>query len=486
MNKLFIVTLLLITIGQTALGQEKFSLDEIIALAKEQSPSAKQAETRKQNLYWQYRLFRSNYNPQLLLTGQLPGLRRGFFQRDQDDGGTIAVNTRITNTNLGLGLVQPIPQTGGSISVNTGFNVTTTFDSTSIRGNVPSWNSNVFEIALNQPIFAFNQLKWDKKIEPLRYEASKKGFVEDMEFVARIAVERYFDYLEAQVSLRVAEFNLANNDTIYNIEKGRYNIGTTSKDKLLQVELQLLRSRRDVARAALDLQSSKLGLNSFVGLTNVDFDLVLPQETPVFQIDVEEALLYARGNRSSYVNFEQRRLVAARNLAQAKGERFQINLRASIGRSGFGDLFNEAVNDLSELQTANITLQVPVLNWGRNEASIKTAIAEQQLTEYTIRQEELDFDQEIITLVGRMNLLRAQLDIAFKSDSVAQARYAVSQNRYLIGKIDITNLNIALQEKDASKIGYVQALREFWTAFYDLRRLTLYDFVNRQLLYTEE
>ncbi|MEL7144788.1 MAG: TolC family protein, partial [Bacteroidota bacterium] len=280
-------------------------------------------------------------------------------------------------------------------------------------------------------------------------------------------------------------FNLANNDTIYNIEQGRYQIGTTSKDKLLQVELGLLRSQQGVASANLALQSSSLRMNSFIGLNDSDFDLELPVNTPEFSVNIDEALEYARRNRADFVQFERRRLEAQRDVADAKANRFSVNLLASIGQSGFGGTFNRTLENQNEQQSVDITFQIPILNWGRNEASLKTALANQQLTEFTIKQDELNFDQEVITLVARMGVLRSQLEIARKSDEVAQERYLVAQNRYLIGKIDITNLNIALEEKDTAKRSYVQALRDFWTAYYDLRRLTLYDFVNNQLLYKE-
>lgn len=73
-----------------------------------------------------------------------------------------------------------------------------------------------------------------------------------------------------------------------------------------------------------------------------------------------------------------------------------------------------------------------------------------------------------------------------KSDEIANERYIVSQNRYLIGKIDITNLNIALKEKDEAKRAYVDALQAFWTAYYELRRLTLFDFSTNRLLYNPD
>ena len=52
----------------------------------------------------------------------------------------------------------------------------------------------------------------------------------------------------------------------------------------------------------------------------------------------------------------------------------------------------------------------------------------------------------------------------------------MSRNRYLIGKILITDLNLALREEAEARRSYVSALRNFWLAYYDLRRLTLYDF----------
>jgi outer membrane protein TolC len=88
--------------------------------------------------------------------------------------------------------------------------------------------------------------------------------------------------------------------------------------------------------------------------------------------------------------------------------------------------------------------------------------------------------------VRQFDVLISQLEITKKSDEIAQERYMVSQNRYLIGKVDITNLNIALTEKDNAKRSYLSALRSFWTSYYNLRRLTLFDFSTKQKLYTVE
>jgi outer membrane protein TolC len=145
-----------------------------------------------------------------------------------------------------------------------------------------------------------------------------------------------------------------------------------------------------------------------------------------------------------------------------------------------GDIYNNP----QEQQMVNLTLSVPVLDWGRNRSYTRTAEANKKLNDYIIAQDEVTFEQDIYTKVRQFEMLRLQIEITKKADEVAQERYNVAQNRYLIGKIDITNLSIALTEKDQAKRSYIEALQMFWEAYYELRRITLYDFATRQPLYT--
>jgi outer membrane protein len=69
--------------------------------------------------------------------------------------------------------------------------------------------------------------------------------------------------------------------------------------------------------------------------------------------------------------------------------------------------------------------------------------------------------------------------ISAKADTVATKRFDVAKNRYVIGKIGISDLYIAQSEKDAALQAYVQALRGYWSAYYRLRRVTLYDFAEK-------
>ncbi|HEX7015454.1 MAG TPA: TolC family protein [Cyclobacteriaceae bacterium] len=483
MNKkacFFVVAGMLLSVWHDSHAQvRRLTLDDVVTLARAQSPRSKQAETRKENLYWTYRYYKSNYNPQLRLSGNFPNYSQDFTPVTQPDGSIEFRSRRQTNSALTLGLQQPIPWTGGVISVNS-----SVFVVDDIEREVVNWSGVPMNIRLDQPLFSFNRLRWDKMIEPLRYEESRREYVEEMEFIARDAVSRFFAVMTSQINLQIAQFNLANNDTIYKIEQGRYNIGTTSQDKLLQVELQLLRSRQDVAQARLDLETNRLRLRSFVGMNDTEqFELVLPEDIPLFDISLDEALERARANRADFIAFERRRLEAESQVANAKGDRFDATLTASYGLNNSGSVLSDIYQDPLRQQRFNIGFNVPVLDWGRNKARLRTAMANKEYTDYVIAQDEVNFEQEILTQVRQFEMLRLQIEITKKSDEVAQERYNVAQNRYLIGKIDITNLNIALTEKDDAKRSYILALQSFWQAYYDLRRLTLYDFATDRPLY---
>lgn len=480
-KKNFLIGFLFICAFQVQ-GQNVFAIEEIIERAKEQSIFSKQAETQRETSYWQYRSFRTNYNPQLRLNGSVPTYTNFVTPVIQPDGSKLYLPVNQINPNINVGLQQPIAATGGTLSANTGYNF---FND--MNADMKQWSGTVLNVRLSQPVFAYNPWKWDKRIKPVVYEESKRIYVERVEQISSNAVSFFFDVLLQQVNEQIATFNLANNDTINKIEQGRYNIGTTSKDKLLQVELQLLRSRQEVSQAKLDLETARLQLRSYIGLKDGDsFELVLPDKIPYFEVTIEEALTYARLNRADYIAFERRRLEAESEVAQAKGQRYQTTITASYGLNNVGTTVSDLYVNPSKQQIADISFNVPIVDWGRRKAMMQTAIANKKFRDYEIEQSKIIFEQEIITKVRQFEMMRLQIEITKKSDEVAQERYNVAQNRYLIGKIDITNLNIALREKDDAKRSYLQALKSFWTAYYDLRRLTLYDFANKKLLYVPE
>ncbi len=480
MNKNLVLPILLFLVSFSVRSQYELNLNEVINLAQDKSIDAKLADTRKENAYWSYRTFRSDYNPRLFLSGSLPGYNRDFNENRLDNGEIVYQTREQLQSNIRLGLQQPIYFTGGEISINSQVRQFQDLSNSSTQ-----WSSTLVNIELNQPLFDFNELKWNRRTEPKVYEESKRSYIEEREEISQQAVQFFFDYIDQQIGLQIAEYNLGKNDTIYRIEEGRYNIGTATEDDLLNVQLQLLTSQGQITQAELDLRQASLELRRFIGITDTtSIKLQLPDELPDFEIELVKALEYAKRNRSDFIAFERRRIEAQRDVAEAKASRFYAELQASFGLNNAASTFNQTYIDPNNQQRFDVGLGLPILDWGRGKSRVKRAQANQQLTEFAIQQQIQTFEQEIITLIGRFEVMRKQIEIKKTGDRVAQRRYEVAQNRYLTGKTSITDLTLALEQKDNAKRAYVNALRDFWDSYYLLRRLTLYDFANNELLYT--
>lgn len=470
----------------SALGQESsksLSLQEIIDLALKQSPQAKVAATTYGNKYWIFKTYKSDYKPQLRLNGTLPEFTRSYENVAQNDGSYAYRLRQSSTSSVNLNMMQNIGLTGGQ------FYVGSTLDRLDLFGTVnsTSYLSSPFVLGFNQSIFGYNNLKWRKKIEPLKYEEAQKAYNEDMENVVITATNLFFNLLMAQNMVEIQGKNLSNNDTLYKISLGRYNLGKIAENELLQMELSVMNAQNNLAQAKLDVELGTLQLKTFLKLSgNEDLTLESPTLLPNFEVNEVLALESAMNNRQQIVSYKRQRLEAEREVAQARGERFNLNLNASYGLTQSSAVISNVYSKPLEQQRLRFGVDIPIVDWGRANAKIQTAIANRELINLQMEQAEQNFKQEVILAVKQLQMYRQKLVVALKADSITQKRYDITIKRYLIGKIGIIDLNMAITDKNQTKQDYILALKNYWNAYFELRRKTLYDFEqNKPILYVK-
>lgn len=456
-----------------AQGPLQLTLEEVIHLAKAQSLDAKQALTTKETRYWEYRVFQSDYKPQFLLNGTLPGFTRNFQEVVQPDGTILFQQVSNNNSSVGLFLQQNISATGGVIYATSQLQRFDDFDR-----DKRLYNGTLFAVGFEQPLFGFNQLKWNKKIEPLRFEESKRTYLEDLEGISILACELYFNLLMAQVNQRIASANLQNTTAILEIAKEKFDLGKISHNEILQLELELLKAKKAIMLAARDVEIATLELRSFIGLDNkqqLQLETAVPLSIPSLQPDqlLKEAFI----NKAIGVGFQRRSLEAKQGVQEAKAESgFSASISANFGLSNTSSDLGELVQQPKDYQSVFLQFNIPILDWGRAQARKKTAEANAQLVEYAIERDRQSFEQEIYTQVTLFEMLKQQLTLATEADRIASDKYEIANERYTLGNLSITDLSIAFTEKDQAKRDFITVLRDYWLAYYNLRYLTLFDF----------
>ncbi len=467
--------------GSASAQSQMLDLKGAILRAQKQSPSYFRAINTAENRYWNYRQFRASLLPQLNLSGSLPNYSSAIDRVTQPDGTYDFPEREQLFLSGNLSLDQNVIWTGGRLSLISSLQRTDVYR--------PDRRINYFSTPISvsyfQPMFLYNSLKWENKIQPLAYEASRRAYSEDLEDIANETTQLYFAALTSKISMRIAEQNVKNNDTIYKISQGRYNLGKIAENDLLQIELNLLNAENSLTNARLNYEVAAQELKRYLGIpTEEELELGIPSEVPQMEVNLDKALGEARKNRAAVLDFRRRRLEAEQSVAQARGNtNYNFNLSANFGLNRQADTYNAAyANPYAQQQNISIGINIPIVDWGQARSQIRRAEANRQLQEVNIEQDEINFEQEIFLQVMQFNAQHQRLNIAAKADTVAQKRYEVARQRYLTGKISITDINIAQSEKDGAKQSYLRELQRFWVAYYTLRRLCLYDFVNDQVI----
>lgn len=187
---LFMVIALSMTAGaQTQIKEHRRSitLDEAIVIARTQSVDAAVALNELKTAYWEYRTFRANLLPEMNLKATLPSYNKKYNSYQQEDG----TYTYVRNNNLQmsgeLSIDQSIWFTGGTLSLNSSLDFLKQLDGDKSK----RYMSVPIALTLNQPIFGVNNIKWDRRIEPVRYAEAKASFLSATENVTRTTIN-YF------------------------------------------------------------------------------------------------------------------------------------------------------------------------------------------------------------------------------------------------------------------------------------------------------
>tara|TARA_R110002074_G_scaffold358251_3_gene530531 strand:- start:1229 stop:2701 length:1473 start_codon:yes stop_codon:yes gene_type:complete len=486
MTKSLKIITLFVCLLVSALSQSQtrlITLEEAIKMAQKESPDYQTLLNRNQSSYWRFRNYQARFLPQLRLNATLPEYSNSIRRITNDSGQDIFVNTNQARVDGRLALTQNLALTGGS------FSISSQLERISVFGNNESIGYSIVPFSVNyfQNSIFYNPFKWDKKIEPLVYEEARREFIENMEQISLNTCRRYFGLLKAQIQLKISQNNLSNQDTLFQIAKGRFRMGKIAENDLLQMELALLNSRNSVTTNMISLKRTSQDLARYLNLDTEQIELSIPEDLDPFKVTSEKALEEAKSNRKSVIEFRRRRLEAEKQVAEVKGNnRLEVNLNANFGISQQGPVFNDLFQDYNQQQNVSVSVSIPIVDWGVSKSRRKLVEANLDLANTNIEQERQAFEQEIYLHTLNWENQRGFLETSKKAQEISIKRYNITKKRYILGKITITDLNLAQQEQDQSLVQYLNSLEKFWVDYYTLRRLTLYDFEQNKKIETED
>ena len=478
----FIVTLTAATLGVSAQRKVTLDLNRTVALATDSSLTAEKYRSVLDTYRFSFLAWQASRKPQITLDATPLQYEQYMVQRyiSDEDRDTYR-EQQMLYSEAAVEMTQDIEALGGTLYASTGLGFLHTFGGDT---NYDQFSTVPIKVGYRQDLLGFNALKWSKRLEPLKLKKAEKAYAYNLESTAAEAVDLFFQLALAQDQLRMAEENLQTCDTIYAIGCRRFKIASISKAELSILDLQRTNATNTMENAKILRDKASKQLATFLGMErDTDIELIIPTNHSPVKVDAEEALRYARENNPAFIETRQAVEEARMEMEKAKVERrLSLNIDASIGLNQVADKFWDAYRSPLRQEKAMVTLSVPLKDWGKRknnylQAQSRLSTAEKELSEAT-RDTELD----VVTSVDDYNKRHDLTANSRKSLNIAQEAYDAMLTRFIKGQATVNDLSLAQNYWQTARQNYTQSLQNYWTAFYRLRQLTLYDFNKRKTI----
>ncbi|MCU0454433.1 MAG: TolC family protein [Bacteroidetes bacterium] len=466
----------LLSIAAVAAAQvDTLTLEGAIQRALRDGPSVVVARETFTARRANHESFQAGLLPQISLQGQAPGYFRSISSVVQPDGSTVFAPQSQANATLGLTVSQALPWTGGELSLSSSLNRIDLLES-----KLTSYRSTPLSLSYRQPLNQLNTLGWDVESEALAMRIAERTWNEALEDISADVVAKFFETAQLSLAMEMSSKNVQINDTLYQISVGRYNVGKIAENELLQSELAALNARMQLASATTSYDRARKALCFAMGLPPESrLHLALPEEVPAVSVEPSRAVSEAMQNRSEVLSTELDLHSARRAVSSARfAHSFSGTLTLNAGFNQRAGTVPDAYRHLLDQQQFNVSFQVPVMQWGAGSSAIEAALADEERVKRSGEISLRLLQDDVSAHVASLHQLRTQVIVSAKAETIAVRRFEVSKDRYLIGKIDVTNLFLAQNEKDSARRARVQTLGDFWTVYYRLRRMTLHDFLT--------
>ncbi|MDR0394407.1 MAG: TolC family protein [Tannerella sp.] len=451
------------------------SLEQTITLAGDSSLEAFRSKNIYMARYWEYRAFKANRLPSLTLNLTPGQYNRTIVKRyDSESDIDIYRQQQAFEARGGLSVVQNFDLLGGTFFLNTNLDYLRNFGDKTYT----QYTSIPVRIGYNQELVGYNTFKWEKKIEPLKYEKAKKQLIYDLENTAGLAATYFFSLAMAQAEYDLAEEHMYNTDTLYSIGEERYKIAAISQTDLLTLKLDRINAVNSLKNADIVLKRAMFALSSFLNMDkNTPIRIRLPSYPKSMDISAEKALDEARTNNPDLIGYKQSILESQQQVDKTKKESmFNASIMASVGYNQVSGRFADVYRDPLRQDIISLNISIPLIDWGVRRGRYNVARNNLNVTEITARQGEIKIEEDVIMTVGDFNVQKDQISSAEEALVIADDAYDKTRRRFMIGKADINTLTLSRQRQQTARRNYISALENYWVNYFKIRKLTLYDF----------
>ena len=216
--------------------------------------------------------------------------------------------------------------------------------------------------------------------------------------------------------------------------------------------------------------SSRLSTNS-VNLPDIDLPIFL--DLAQVQADIELRNPFALQQELEAATSDQA-------LYQAKLSTYiNGNISLSYGVNQHAYRLAEAYRNGNVRQGVNLSLQIPIFQWGINKNKLRIARNTREANRIQANIRARGFQDEVTALVHRYNHAIKRWHTAHRTHSLAQRQYDLLIQKFGLGKVSLYELIMGERDLQGALKSYYTAMQDALMSYYSIRALALFDYRSR-------
>jgi outer membrane protein len=321
---------------------------------------------------------------------------------------------------------------------------------------------------LSQTIFDFGKTSTQVEIQNLNKESSQADLQDVTAQIILGVKQTYRAFSQAKMSRDVAQETVNQFQQHYEIAKGFFEAGRSSKIDVTSAEVNLSNAGVNLLKAKNALRLARVNLNNAMGFPNApEYEIITEMLYKPYEVTIGNAIQKAYNNRPDLLSIAKKKDALEKTIALNKKGYFPV----LAGNAAYG----YTAEDLSTRQddkywNVGLTLTFPLFTG----LSTKYLVEEAQSNLEVLKANEESLKQKIYLEVESafLSLKEAEERISAGKIIVKQAEETVelAQGRYSAGvgsSIEITDAMITLNN---AKMTYITALSDYYVAQANLEK----------------
>jgi outer membrane protein len=383
---------------------------------------------------------------------------------------------------------QPLKFTDGTITLQNTFTYYDNYSEfTGLTFKSKGYSNDLF-LSYSQPVFTYNRLKMELNQLRLALENATLSYAIQRLSLERAVNQYFYVVYQRKMALAVAEDELKNQQTGYDIIKSKVEGGLSANEELFQAELNLATSKSNLQNAQVNLENAKDDFRQYIGMPlSEEFDVQTNIDFTEVQVELEKAI---QNGLETRMELRQREISISNSqdqLTVAKStNEFAGNVDLRIGVKGDDPNFTDIYEKPTRSPQVALSFSIPIWDWGERKSRIKAAEAAIRIEEINLDVERTNVEVAIRQTYRSLQNLSLQIDIARQNEKNAQLTYEINLERYKNGDLTGMDLNLFQNQLSEKKMNLANSLINYKLELLNMKIQSLWDFENNNSFVPKE